>query len=430
MKWWSVAVRSVVPVALLAITLSGCGGDSSDAVSESTKSRNLAPVASQASQDAAVKGIAALGLDLLDEKEGNAVVAPYSASLSLARLQAGANGETATAIISLTRFTGARNEIYATLNQLSLGIDSRLAAASLGSDTSGTYSAAWSQARYGYKISYLDLLAEHFGLKPNIVDFDQAPAQASQKVHDWVKQSAAMIPAFYPFQDTRFVLGEAIRLNATWSTAFDPALTETADFELLDRWSAVPVRFMQRSGVVPYSAGEGYVALALPLQGDQQFLVVLPDSGRFAEVQASLTPERLNGIAAALTPAQISLAVPKFSIETKMQINAGVAAAKGLADFSGLDGSKDLCLSDTDHQSVLLVAEEGLRARSTTLLALEDTRPDTWTGSNGFIITSGTGVFSGPTTDVVLGRPFIFAVRDSATGTILFLGRLTDPQPL
>lgn len=430
MKLFSAVLRSVAPAALLVMSLSGCGGDSSDAVSESTKSRNMTPVASQASQDNAVNGIAALGLELLAKNEGNAVVSPYSASLSLARLQAGANGDTATALSALTRFTGAPDQLYPTLNKLSLGIDSRLAEASHAPAISGSFNGAWSQTGYGYKVSYLDLLAEHFGLKPSSVDFVKARGDALQTVDAWSQQRSGLLPDLHVSSTTRFVLGDAVRLSAVWSQSFDPGLTEVGAFKPASS-PAIPVEFMRKNGEIPYASGNGYVAIALPLQRNQQFLMVLPDEGRFAEVQASLTPERLREIVAALVPAQVDLAMPKFSIQHEMQISVGVASSIGVADFSALDGGKDLYVSDTFHTSILSVREEGLRAGSATLLALDDAHPETSPGESSYssVIFQGSTPFF-PDTIVILGRPFIFAVTDSATGTILFLGRLTDPQPL
>jgi serpin B len=413
---------------LFVLSLSGCGGDTADSglAETSGQSRNLTPYSSQGAQDSAVKGVAALGLDLLAAQEGNAVVAPFSASVSLARLQGGASGETATELIALSHLTGAATELYPSLNQLALGIDSRLATASLDAKTSGTESIALTQARYGYRLSYLDLLAEHFGLKPQRVDFDRALGEATQLLDNWTAQNSGLPTSVSLSSDTRFVLGEKVRLHASWSNPFNPELTQVSGFLPEGAISPVSVPFMRTTAVLPQTMGDGFTAVALPLQGNQQFLVLLPDSGRFNEIQSSLTPERLNQIALGLSPAQVEVALPKFTIQNIRSVPVGLASTK-FADFSQLDGSKDLYVADAVHNTKLVATEAGIHAESTTLFALDDATPESWTGFEdyaGFILTD-TSYSSIP---IILGRPFIFAVRDQITGTILFLGRFTNPQ--
>ncbi|NTU85437.1 MAG: hypothetical protein HGA45_39805 [Chloroflexales bacterium] len=71
-------------------------------------------------------------------------------------------------------------------------------------------------------------------------------------------------------------------------------------------------------------------------------------------------------------------------------------------------------------------------AGSATLIVLDDAHPESWTNpdfppwSGGFYMSTGSFNFY-PSVPVTLGRPFIFAVRDSVTGAVLFLGQVLDP---
>lgn len=424
MKLLSWGWRVIFSGLLLASLLSACGGGNETPPESSTKARNVSPGSSQAMRNQVVSASTTLGLELMGDDIENRVVAPFSASLSLARLQAGARGETLAALKAKLHLEGVASNVYPAFNELDLSISSRLSASSINGQTSGAYAGAWAQSRYGFLITYLDTLAEHFGLNPARVDFDLAATEATQAVQSWALQASGGLSTPVDIgRDTRMVLGDAVRLNCAWTTPFDPALTTLGSFEPLMGFP-IDVPFMRRNAVLPQTAGDGYLALALPLQGNLQFLVVLPEAGRFAEVQGALTAERLGQIALAMTPAQVQLAIPTFTMETSTPIYLGIAEAKGYADFSGLDGTRDLFVSSTVHHAKLSINEAGVQAASATLLALDDLDPESWS-YNGMILTAELVVPQPePSVQAVLGRPFIFAVRDSVTGSILFIGRV------
>lgn len=423
LKLLSLIDRISIHCLLSVLLLTGCsgsGGSAANAPESSSKNRNLAPIAALSTEISVVNGLNDLGLGLLGKISGNAVVAPFSASLTLARLRAGAKGETLAAINEVLHLPGSGEEVNSAFNDLDLKINQT------------TTAGGWTQAGYGYLLTYLDTLAENYGLKPARLDFALAPTNASQAVSDWALQaSGGLSTAVSTTNATRLVLGDAFKLNAAWANQFDPALTETSGFQPLNA-ATVNVPFMHMSAVLPVASGNGYIAVALDLSGGRQFLVLLPDEGRFTEIQSALTEERLQQISAALSPTQVDLALPRFSIESSTTLNPGTASGPGVADFSGIDGTGDLYVSATVHHSRLSVTETGLLGGSVTLLSLEDVYPETWTdpGSSGysdyFSFDSQTSFIPGIT--VILGRPFIFTIRDSASGAILLMGRVMEPS--
>jgi serpin B len=86
----------------------------------------------------------------------------------------------------------------------------------------------------------------------------------------------------------------------------------------------------------------------------------------------------------------------------------GMPAAFNSADFSGMDGTQNLYISDIFHKAFVAVDEAGTEAAAATGVAIE--------------------VLSLPMYDIELtiDRPFVYLIRDNATGSILFLGRVLD----
>ena len=109
--------------------------------------------------------------------------------------------------------------------------------------------------------------------------------------------------------------------------------------------------------------------------------------------------------------------MPSFEFEAQFKLGAtlkkmGISDAfnQQLADFSGMDGRKDLSISDAFHKAFVLVNEKGTEAAAATAVVV--------------------GVKSVPPPPIVVAvdRPFIFLIRDIATNTTLFVGRVMDPR--
>lgn len=424
---------------LLALQISGCGGSNGSgptivSTESSIKARTLAPAPEPATERAVVTAVNAFGADLLGRLDSNAVVAPFSAALPLARLRSGAGGTTLAAINEVMHLTGTGSGVDPAFNGLDLGISTRIGASSLGGELSLASVRGWAQARYGYLITYLDALAENYGLKPVRTDFALAHYVAKGTITDWAFQASGLTEdELVTSQDTRLVLGDAVRLNAEWADPFDRALTETGWFQ--SDSAEVQVPFLRKTTVVRQTAGDGYSAVELPLAGGGlRFLAVVPDAGRYTEIQGRLTAEWLGQVVAAMAPVTADLALPKFNIVSEVQMGLGFAAVRDVADFSAIDGTKDLFVSSTLHRSKFSVTEAGIQAGSITLVALDDSHPDTWTDPNspgyynsGFVFAQQS--LPSEPASIILGRPFLFALRDSVSGTLLFLGRVMNPAP-
>jgi serpin B len=142
-------------------------------------------------------------------------------------------------------------------------------------------------------------------------------------------------------------------------------------------------------------------------------VVLMPPAGSFETFEQNLTAASLETHLAALRSEQLELSLPKFELRTnkslsKSLIDLGLGAAFGTSgDFSRMSTEAQLGISDVVHQSFVKVSETGTEAAAATAVII--------------------GVTSVPQTrPVVIDRPFVFAIRDDATGAIVFLGRVVS----
>jgi len=215
--------------------------------------------------------------------------------------------------------------------------------------------------------------------------------------------------------DTRLVLANAIYFDAAWQFPFNADATQDGPFTLLDG-SQVTVPLMQRSGTqMLHAAGPGYEAVLLPYVGDTvQMMVILPEDGQFAAVEAALSADFLNQVRRQFQLRDVTLTMPRFEFDTNLGLK-DLLSGMGMqvpfseaADFSGIAADSDLFISDALHRGTITVDEEGTEAAAATV-----------------IIVGVTSIVE--SVAVTLDRPFIFTIMDQQTGTILFLGRVLNP---
>ncbi|MEX0704772.1 MAG: serpin family protein [Planctomycetales bacterium] len=356
------------------------------------------------------------------DQSGNLFYSPYSISTALAMTYAGADGETATQMARALRFDLPADKLHPAYRELTGLIQPDTSAA----DAHYTLKVAnrlWGQQGYDFRPEYLRLTREQYRAELAQLDFRQQPEQARKAINDWIEQQTErkikdLIPAGALDSLTRLVLTNAIYFKGDWAEPFEKRATQTADFHVTgDKTTKVPL--MHRTGNVSYADLGGAQIVELPYAEDAvSMLVLLPrEIDGLPALEEKLTAENLAEWTGKLRRQQVRLFLPRFKLTEQFQLN-GVLQSLGMtdafipeqADFSGMNGRRDLFITAVVHKAFVDVNEEGTEAAAAT----------------GVIV----GVTSAPAepTTFRADRPFVFLIRDKATGSILFVGRVRNPS--
>jgi serpin B len=403
---------------------SGSSGRSADAEVKSDKIRTTSPALQTGDLAALAADNRHFALDMYQAVRAgstdNLVFSPASISIALAMTYGGAARTTASQMATTLHFSLPPARLHSTFDALDLALEAPPApGADAGAFQLSLANALWGQKGRSFVPDFLDLLAVNYGAAMHVTDFMGDPATARLTINQWVSdRTNAKIPDLLPpsaIDDaTVFVLTNAVYFKADWLEPFDPG-SPMGTFNAPS--GPVQVPMMRRAfGTVIGSKGAGYETATLPYQGGTTSMVVIvPDAGTFDAFESGLT---FDGLEAILQPAATTVfifQIPRFKIDTALALNDTLAKMgmpdafmNGVADFSGIDGATDIFLTAVVHKAMIAVDEKGTEAAAAT-------------GVVGGIA----GVIRADT--LTVDRPFLYAIRDDATGTILFLGRVLDP---
>jgi serpin B len=371
-----------------------------------------------------VKGNNAFALDLyrqLCNQQGNLCVSPYSLSTALAMTYAGARGQTAIEMSEVLHFTLGQEDLHPAFAALRAKLDAQK------QQGEGIQlkiaNRLWGQKGYDFLKPFIQLTRNYYGAELEEVDFKANTEQVRRTINKWVAQQTQekiqdLIPPGTLNSLTRMVLTNAIYFKGSWLKPFNPAYTKNKPFTVAPG-QQIDVPMMSQSARVGYAEFGELQVLELPYVGKKTSMVILLPKkvDGLAQLEQQLTPKKiqnwlwLSSINYSQYPTSIEL--PKFKVDAKFELKPvlskmGMVSAfdDGAADFSGMNGRKDLFLKEAIYQTVVHVDELGTEAAGATA-AMGELR---CVGGN----------FSAD-------RPFIFLIRDRESGSILFLGRLVNP---
>lgn len=383
-----------------------------------------------------VEGNTAFALDLYAEmakkKQGNNLFfSPYSLSSALAMTYAGAKGNTATQISKVLHFPqnqdflhpafrGLQKEMFEAHNKSSVEVQ--------------IANALWVQKDTSLKADFKTVLKEHYDAPPKRVDFQKDSENARLKINKWVKNKTKnkiknLLQKGILNKTTRLVLVNAIYFKGQWARPFNTRDTKTRPFFVTNTQS-VNVPMMTQKSYFNYMENDKLqaVELAYANRGKQQklmpsyfsdnvsMIILLPKQRNgLAKLEKSLNPKALQDWLTYVRPMKLEVSIPKFKINAGIELSKTLAemgmpdAFTDKADFSGINGKKDLSLTSVIHKAFVSVDEKGTEAAGATAAVV------------------GVRSIKPPPPRFTANHPFIFLIRHKSSGSILFMGRVVNP---
>ncbi|HMI93180.1 MAG TPA: serpin family protein [Polyangiales bacterium] len=419
------------------ILAAGCNGGQSGEPNEkpftearSSLARELNPDVSDDQLASLADGNRAFALDMYsqlvsEQPDEGLFFSPYSISIALAMTYAGAAGSTADAMESTLHFQLEEPALHAAFDSVDLALGSRGEGAK-GQDDQPfrlhVTNSIWGQQGVPFLDPFLDTLAVHYGAGLRLLDFSADAEAGREAINAWVEEQTEerivdLLPEGSIDASTLIVLVNAIYFNAAWENKFEKTATIPGDFTTLGG-SVVSVPMMKSTEPLGYYAGAGVQAVEKPYDGGELSMVlIVPDSGQLASFEASLTSASLREILSGLQSQHGTLSMPKWSYDGESislqsvltALGMGVAFGDG-ADFSRLTKGEEILISGVYHQAFVAVDENGTEAAAATGVVGSRTSAPI------------------PQFDLRIDRPFIYLIRDIATDTIVFMGRVADPS--
>ncbi len=331
---------------------------------------------------------------------------------------AGARAETARQLAQTLHFALEAAQLHPAFAALQ---DRLSAVQQTGHVKLGVASSIWPQARYPFLSEFITLLQENYGVEITPLDYVAAGEEARLIINTWVEdktdqQIVELIPEGVLDSLVRLVLVNAVYFKGNWAAQFDPADTADAPFWIAPGESVI-VPMMQQTAALRHGRFDGVQVLELPYAGgDLSMLILLPDDTEGVDrLQAVLTVEQLDIWTRHLDTGEVKVLLPRFKTEFAVTLNEtlkemGMPAAFDMnaADFSGMDGFIWLYIGYVLHKAFIDMNEAGTEAAAATAVVMK---------ARGLSLT--------PTFRA--DHPFIFVIRDNATGSLLFMGRMSHP---
>jgi serpin B len=351
-------------------------------------------------------------------KGKNVFFSPYSVHTALAMTATGAKGATRDQMVKVLH-------LPADEKMLAAGDIGRFYGHPRKDYELSVANALWGRKGFSWRPEFLDVQKTRFGAGFQEADFEGNPDGERDRINRWVEEKTRdrikeLLLQGQVNRRTTMVLTNAVYFKGKWVTQFDPKKTRDAVFECDDN-TRVNVPMMHANPKCGYRRVDGVEVVELPYQGGElAMVVVLPKrSDDLATLEKQLTPELFAQWTAGFRDrASLDVSLPKFRIETRYGLSEYLKALgminafdpDGAADFTGMATEPEPpgYISTVVHKAFVDVGEEGTEAAAAT--AVVTAQPQ-----------------SSDTPAFYANRPFLFLIRDTQRGTILFMGRVMKP---
>lgn len=421
------SVRCAALTAVAVVLLVGCSNStnsSEDAMTSSSPfadsefvserlgmltERDLSPQVSEPTRTAVVNSLNNFSFDMhravsSASPNSGSVESGFSAALALLLSSAATAGNTQSELFSLLGMDALdEDDVHAAINELSQMLDSRT------NDDLILHTANRVFVKPGLDLQtpFLDRATAEYGAPVVEANFAEAPEEVVSAVNGWVSdQTNGFIPRVVNQLDpnTVFALLNAIFLDATWRDEYEGV--DEQPFNNIDGTVTSVAGFTGRSEL-PLLVRDDLTALEIPYGGDElAMLIMMPNT--LSSLETSLNAQVFEEIVGALEVDDVQFTAPSWKQSAEfdlVQLLSPLGLPANPWNFSRLasdSGSLDVLANQVAR---IEVDENGTRAAAATIIA---------------------GATSLPLS-VTIDRPFIYALRDRATGAVLFTGRVVMP---
>ncbi len=351
----------------------------------------------------------------------NLFFSPFSISTAVAMVYAGARTETALQISQTLNFQQGEKfhiDYSQLLKELVEGAENKIKL--------NIANGLWAQKDYKFLDSYFDFVKSNYRSELKNVDFtDNTERENTRKeINVWVEQKTNdKIKDLLSQGDlnsmTRLVLVNAIYFYGNWEEPFNKQRTEPKDFTLLNG-NKINIPFMTQRSNYKYYEDAKIQAIEIPYKDNKASMVIfLPKKNKWiTEFENSFDYKYYQDIINALQSHEVRLSVPKFQTTCKISLGTILSqmgmplAFSSNADFSGMTGKKDLFISEVIHQAFIDVDEKGTEAAAATAVVMKMT---------SIRMPDEPKIFNAD-------HPFVFLIKDNTTGSILFMGKIMNPD--
>lgn len=353
-------------------------------------------------------------------ESSNIFFSPFSVYAAMSMVAEGAGASTAAQMQNLLGLSTNSSRNRAGFGALYNSINARGSGYNLS-----TADSVWIEQDFNINQDFINNLSTYYSASAYSADFRNNAPQEITDINNWVSNNTEgkitnLIPAGGLDSSTILVLVNAIYFKGKWAQQFNKNNTRSMPF-YVSQYQPVNVSMMySQLSNASYYGNSSYQALEMDYQGNNiSMLVLLPNQTSLPQMEQALSPAQISNLSSKLVNQTVDVWLPRFNI-TQSEDMSDLLQSLGIQDafnpttanFSGISAVPGLYISHVYHKAYIQVNESGTVAAAAT----------------------GVGV----AVDVVLNQPpipqfnanhpFIFFIIDKRTGTILFMGRLANPN--
>jgi serpin B len=404
-------MKQIINTLIGAMLLVGCNSSttSSNIDIKSKLKRDLNPDVTQSELTQLVRDNNKFAYSLfenLDSREESTFFSPISITHALMMSYAGASNNTKQEMKTALNITLADDRIHESFNKLDLGLNFNEK-----TDIFKIANSIWPSKDFKFEQSYLDSIMVNYGASLKTLDFTHKPEDSRKTINRWVEENTEdkikdLIPKGAIDSMTKMVLSNATYFKGEWEHTFDPKNTKEGFFN-----DDKKIQFMNQTEVFSYFEDENIQAIKLTYKTRKNSMIILmPKTESFIPTTFDIDEK--------FKKYRVTLKMPKFEFTStsislkKTMVNLGMkdAFVNGVADFTIMDKSRSLYISDILHKAFIKVDEQGTEAAAATAVLLKNT---------GFIEV--------PTANFTIDKPFYYVIVDDESGQILFIGHFIKP---